>query len=122
MTGARLVWHQFRYDQRTFRRDPAAVFFTVALPIVFLLVFVTIFGNEEVEIEGGVTIKGSTYYVPGLITLGLVTATFVNLSISLTGAREETPALLKTLVTGPCRRIADSEKWSTSLRTVTSTA
>jgi ABC-2 type transport system permease protein len=87
MTGARLVAHQFRYDQKTFWRDPAAVFFTVVLPLIFLFIFVTIFGNASLEIAGR-DIKGSTYYVPGIITLGLISATFVNLAISLTTARE----------------------------------
>jgi ABC-2 type transport system permease protein len=95
MSGARLVWHQFRYDQKTFWRDPAAVFFTVALPLIFLFIFVTIFGNEVVRTEGHGEIKGSTYYVPGIVTLGLISATFVNLAISLTGARER--GLLKRL-------------------------
>lgn len=88
MSGARLVVHQFRYDQKTFWRDPAAVFFTVALPLIFLFIFVTIFGNESVELEGREEIKGSTYYVPGIVTLAVVSATFVNLAISLTVARE----------------------------------
>lgn len=88
MNGARLVWHQFRYDQKTFWRDPASVFFTVALPVIFLFIFATIFGNEPMRIEGRGEIKGSTYYVPGIVTLALVSATFVNLAISLTVARE----------------------------------
>lgn len=87
MTGARLVAHQFRYDQKTFWRDPAAVFFTVALPLIFLFIFVTIFGNDSLQIRGR-EIKGSTYYLPGIITLALVFATFVNLAISLTSGRE----------------------------------
>ncbi|MDX6662788.1 MAG: hypothetical protein QOG09_890, partial [Solirubrobacterales bacterium] len=36
MSGARLVWHQFRFDQKIFWRNPAAVFFTIMLPIIFL--------------------------------------------------------------------------------------
>lgn len=83
----RLVLHQFRYDQRTFWREPAAVFFTVALPIIFLFIFVSIFGNEPAEV-GNREVKGATYYVPGILTLALVSATTVNLAIALTGARE----------------------------------
>jgi ABC-2 type transport system permease protein len=93
-----LVWHQFRYDQRTFWRDPAAVFFTVALPIVFLLLFVSIFGNDPIEVEGR-TLRGATYYVPGIVTLALVSATLVNLSITVTMARER--GVLKHLRSTP---------------------
>lgn len=87
MTTARLVWHQYRYDQRTFWREPASVFFTVALPLIFLFIFVSIFGNEPVG-AGGREIKGSTYYVPGILTLAILSATTVNLAITLTTLRE----------------------------------
>jgi ABC-2 type transport system permease protein len=80
-----LVAHQFRYDQKTFWRNPASVFFTVLLPVIFLLIFATIFGDDEIE-ELGVTT--TTYYVPGIITLGVVSATLVSLAISLTIDRE----------------------------------
>ena len=30
-----LVGHQFRYDQKAFWRNPASVFFTVVLPVIF---------------------------------------------------------------------------------------
>lgn len=84
MTDARLVAHQARYEVRAFVRDPTATFFTLALPVVFLLLFVTIFGSET--LDSGV--DTSTYYVPGIAALAVVTATFVNLSITLTQQRE----------------------------------
>ncbi|HVE74962.1 MAG TPA: ABC transporter permease [Mycobacteriales bacterium] len=87
MTGLRLVLHQLRYDQKTFWRDPAAVGFTVALPLIFLFVFVTIFGNESTTVNGH-KISGATYYVPGIVTIGLVSASFLNLAISMTVLRE----------------------------------
>jgi ABC-2 type transport system permease protein len=82
---AALVAHQVRYDQKTFWRNPASVFFTVLLPVIFLLIFATIFGDDEIE-ELGVEV--TTYYVPGIITLGVVSATLVSLAISLTVDRE----------------------------------
>ena len=87
MTGASLAIHQYRYDQRLFWREPAAVFFTVALPLIFLLLFTSIFGSEDVE-RGGQEISYATYYLPGILALSLVSATFVNLAISLTISRE----------------------------------
>jgi len=87
---ARLVWHQYRYDQRTFWREPASVFFTVALPLIFLFIFVSIFGNDPIE-AGGREIPGShysTYYVPGILALAIVSATAVNLAITMTSLRE----------------------------------
>ncbi|MGI9119949.1 MAG: ABC transporter permease [Acidimicrobiales bacterium] len=84
MSDLSLVVHQSRYEIRKFLRDPASTFFTLALPVVFLVLFVTIFGNQT--LESG--IETSTYYVPGLVALAVISATFVNLSITLTQQRE----------------------------------
>jgi len=86
VTAATLAWHQFRFDQRVFWRSPASVFFTVMLPLIFLFIFTGLFGDETIEEYGG--IKVSTYYVPGIITLAVVSATLQSLAINLTEARE----------------------------------
>ena len=83
-----LILHQYRYDQRQFWREPASVFFTVVLPLIFLVLFVAIFGNGTIRFEDGRQISGSTYYVPSILTLALLNATFVNLTIWLTIERE----------------------------------
>jgi ABC-2 type transport system permease protein len=87
VSSAALALHQYRYDQRQFWREPASVFFTVALPLIFLFLFTAIFGNDTVTVEGH-QIKFSNYYLPGILTLSLVSATFVNLTIWLTIARD----------------------------------
>jgi ABC-2 type transport system permease protein len=87
MSTASLVLHQLRYDQKVFWRDPAAVFFTVLLPVIFLVIFSTIFGSDTVELPGG-EVETTTYYVPAILTLAIVSATTVNLAINLTEARE----------------------------------
>jgi ABC-2 type transport system permease protein len=87
VNDAQLVVHQARYDLKAFAREPAALFFTVILPLIFLVLFVALFGNDDVDV-GGQTISGSTYYVPGIITLSIVSATFVNLAMILTNERE----------------------------------
>ncbi len=98
MSALSLSAHQLRFDLRVFWRDPATVGFTVIFPIVFLIIFVSIFGNAEVR-AGGSTIKGSTYYLPGIVTLGVVSTTYLNLAISLTGLRER--GLLKRIRSTP---------------------
>lgn len=86
MSGAALAVHQFRFDQKTFWRNPAAVFFTVAFPVMFLVIFDLVFGGDE-PIEGlGVDV--STYYVPAIVTLAVISATFQNLAMSVTIDRE----------------------------------
>ncbi|MFL5871178.1 MAG: ABC transporter permease, partial [Solirubrobacterales bacterium] len=82
MTAVRIALHQFRYDQKTFWRNPGSVFFTVALPLVFLLIFATIFGNDKLEQLND--LKTTTYYVPAILTLAVVSATMQSLAIQLT--------------------------------------
>ena len=86
MPTVQLVLHEFRFDQKTFWRNPASVFFTVLLPVMFLLIFATIFGNDTLEGLGG--IETTTYYVPAIVTLAVVSATMQSLAISLTVDRE----------------------------------
>jgi len=92
MTGIRLVTHQFRYDTKMFWRNPAAVFFAIALPLIFLFIFSTVFGNELDPIRH---IRMSSYYVPGIIALGVISVTFVTLAHALTSLRER--GILKRL-------------------------
>ena len=80
-----LVLHQARYDLLTFARNRQARFFTVLLPVIFLVIFVSIFGNQLVGPED---VKASTYYVPGIAALAVLTASFSNLVIAVTTQRE----------------------------------
>ncbi len=80
-----LVLHQARYDLLAFVRNRQSRFFTLVLPVIFLVIFVSVFGNNKV---GPQNIKASTYYVPGLMALGIIAGSFVNLVISVTAQRE----------------------------------
>lgn len=82
-----LVARQLGADLRVFWREPASVGFTVALPVMFLVLFVSIFGNAETRV-GGRVIDGATYYVPGILALSITSAAFLNLAISVVIARE----------------------------------
>jgi ABC-2 type transport system permease protein len=80
-----LVLHQARYDLRAFLQNKQGRFFTLLLPLVFLVIFVSVFGNHTV---GPQHVKASTYYVPGISALAVISASFVNLVISITAQRE----------------------------------
>jgi len=86
VTGLALALHQFRYDQKIFWRNPASVFFTVMFPVMFLVLLGVIVNGETIRSLGG--IEATTYFVPGVITLAVVSATTVNLAMSLTILRE----------------------------------
>ena len=81
-----LVLHQAGFDLRGFLRNRQARFFTLVLPLLFLVIFVSVFGNNEL---GPSHVKASTYYVPGLSAMAVIAASFINLVISLTVLREE---------------------------------
>jgi ABC-2 type transport system permease protein len=87
VSAARLVAHQTRYDLISFARNREARFFTVVLPLVFLVIFATVFGNDNVEV-GGHLIKQSTYYVPNLMALAIISAALQNLVIAVVAQRE----------------------------------
>lgn len=82
-----MILHQFRYDQKAFWRNPASVFFTVAFPVVLLLIFATVFDGQTIEVDGGIEI--TAYYVPAIITLAVISATMQSLAMSLVIARED---------------------------------
>ena len=82
-----LVLHQFRYDQKAFWRNPASVFFTVMFPVLFFVILAVIFGSETVHVRGGVST--TTYYVPAIMTLSIISATMQTLVMTLVIARED---------------------------------
>ena len=71
MTELRLVAHQARFDLLGFIRNRQARFFTLVLPLLFLVIFVSVFGNDAVSATG---VKASTYYVPGISALAVIAA------------------------------------------------
>jgi len=100
-----LVLHQAYYDLRGFLRNKQARFFTLALPLLFLVVFVSVFGSDKI---GPTNVAARTYYVPGISALAVIAASFVNLVITITVLREEgilkrrraTPVPAWTLIAG----------------------
>jgi ABC-2 type transport system permease protein len=98
-----LVLHQARFDLLGFRRNRQATFFTLALPLLFLIIFTGIFGKDTV---GGLPLK--YLYVPGISAMAVIAASFINLVISITVLREEgilkrrraTPVPAWALITG----------------------
>ena len=85
--SAALVGHQLRYDLTAFLRNREARFFTLALPVTFLLIFATVFNDKTVAVPGG-PIHTSVYYVPGIIALGIIQAAVSNLALSVIAQRE----------------------------------
>lgn len=84
----RLLLHQTRFDLLVFRRNRQSTFFTLALPIIFLVIFASVFRSDTIKLLGGGEIKGSTYYVPQIVSLGIVSAAFSNVVGTIITQRE----------------------------------
>jgi ABC-2 type transport system permease protein len=78
MRDVALTLRQVAYENRAFWRNPAAAFFTFAFPLIFLVIFTTIFGQEAAR-----------FFTGGILTLSIVSATFTNIAMSVTLARED---------------------------------
>lgn len=84
MRAPRLLAHQIRYEQRTFWRNPAGVFFTLGLPVLMLVIFTSLNGDDVFD-DGS---SFGDYFVPGMLTFGLINATYGNLATKLVIRRE----------------------------------
>jgi ABC-2 type transport system permease protein len=87
MSEVALVVHQARYELIGFWRNPQSRFFTLLLPIIFLVIFSTVIGGTTTT-PTGAKVDVSVYYVPGIATLAIVAASFVNLGVSIVTQRE----------------------------------
>ncbi len=87
MSDLGLLLHQAVYTNRTFWRNPASAFFTFVFPLLFLAIFTTLLGNEEVN-TGTAVIRTSTYYVAAMGAFGLISACFTNVALQIVFARD----------------------------------
>ena len=87
MTTARLLLRQLRYERLALMRNPAGAFFTLAFPLIFLVIFNLLFGNERIAIEGGET-SASTFYIPAIAAFAVINACYTGLAMSVSFARD----------------------------------
>jgi ABC-2 type transport system permease protein len=85
----RTTLHLFRYELLAVLRNRQSQFFTLALPVLFLVIFASVFGGSghTTPVAGG-RITTSVYYVPGIIAFGIIAACLGNLVASVTTQRE----------------------------------
>ncbi|MBA3364892.1 MAG: ABC transporter permease [Actinobacteria bacterium] len=80
----RLFLHQLRGEQRLFWRSRELAFFTFLLPIVFLVLLGSVYGEDE-RIDG---VRGSNYLLAGMLGYGVAATAFAGLAIMLVLRRE----------------------------------
>lgn len=89
MTAARLTFREFGYERKRFWRDPQAVFATVTLPLLYLIILVSNFGNDKITVAGQPgRMKESVYLVGTIVAIAIISAAFFDLMIGLVRERE----------------------------------
>jgi len=87
MNALALTATQVRYVNKAFWRNPASAFFTFAFPLMFLVIFTSLLGNDSVQI-GTRTVNTSTYYVASMAAFAVITACFTNVATTITFQRD----------------------------------
>jgi ABC-2 type transport system permease protein len=87
MNDATLAVRQVRYEQLAFWRNAASAVFTLAFPVMFLIVFGSLNRGANVVI-GNQHISYNDYYVPALVTYGVMGACFTNIAMTITIRRD----------------------------------
>jgi ABC-2 type transport system permease protein len=80
---SRLFLRELRAQQRLYWRSREAAFFTFLLPIIFLVLLGSVYGDDEID-----GISGSTYLLAGLLGYAVVATAFAGLAITLVLRRE----------------------------------
>ncbi len=85
MSELRLALRQVRYENRAFWRNPVAAFFTFAFPLLFMVIFNVIFSGTGSDVPG---FRAADFFTPAIIVFAVITATFTNLAMMVTIARD----------------------------------
>lgn len=100
----RLSWSRTVVELKQFFRQPDAVFFMFLLPVLFVVLFSTIFTGDIEGPPGTEPVPFSQYFVAGMIAAGVMSTTFSSLAVSI--AMEQHEGLLKRLAGTPLPRSA----------------
>jgi len=85
---AALAWHQVRYEQLSFWRNPQSAFFTFVFPVVIIVVFgaLTHGGGRSSYFYG---LSALQYYVPTIAAMSVLGSCYSQLAIVLATRRQE---------------------------------
>jgi ABC-2 type transport system permease protein len=83
-----LLLHEALYALKISARNPRARFFGFFFPILLLVVFTGVFGNGHTLVDGA-RVSMKRFYVPGILTMAIVTNAYASLVILVSGLREQ---------------------------------
>jgi ABC-2 type transport system permease protein len=81
----KLFLHEVRTEQLLFWRNREAAFFTFFLPVIFFLVFGSIYGNSTITKEN---VRAAPFLEAGMIGYGVASTAFAGLAITMVIRRE----------------------------------
>jgi ABC-2 type transport system permease protein len=93
----RLVGWQVLYEQRAFWRNRRRSIFSIAFPLMFLLIFGLLDRKAHIKSLGGISYI--TFFVPGIIAYTVMVVGFTNMAMSIALLRSE--GILKRLRATP---------------------
>ncbi|MEH0424244.1 ABC transporter permease [Streptomyces sp. B21-083] len=93
-----LLWHQIRFEQLSFWRNPQSMVFTFVLPIVIIGIFGAVFSGGEGE-TFFFGLSGMQYYTPAIAAVSVLGACYGQLAIVLAMRRQT--GILKRLHATP---------------------
>lgn len=93
-----LLWHQIRYEQLSFWRNPQNAFFTFIFPVVIIAIFGAVFGGAEAN-PFYFGLSSLQYYVPTIAALSVLGACYSQLAMVLAMRRQN--GILKRLRATP---------------------
>jgi ABC-2 type transport system permease protein len=83
-----LLWHQIRYEQLSFWRNPQSAFFTFVFPVVIITIFGALFrgGGASSYFDGRTALE---YYVPTIAAVSVLGSCYSQLAIVLAMRRQD---------------------------------
>lgn len=81
-----MALRQAGYELLVFLRNPASAVFTLAFPLMFLVVFASLEHGQRVATLGG--LPYDQFYVPGIVAYGLASTCYANLAVTLCFRRQ----------------------------------
>lgn len=82
-------WDRSLLELRMYFREKEAVFFSFIFPIMMLALFAVIFGNQFSEGQAGEKVSAARYFLPGMISAGVLLTSFQTMALSVASERDD---------------------------------
>jgi ABC-2 type transport system permease protein len=82
-----LLWRQFRAQNKLFLRNPFSAFFSLAFPVMFLLLFGSLNGGGRIEELGN--IRYIQFLTPGMLAFAVISTCYTGLVTGVAINRDE---------------------------------